>query len=425
MAATSGQPAASLAERLFAESYAFDFFQAVRLLEKVAPQRRPVGHEGPPSHEVARFRAQIALNFPASAVHQIDKPTAATPAPAMTVTFMGLTGPSGVLPRHYTEMLMRARDARGPERYVARDWFDLFNHRLISLFYRAWTKYRFWLTYERGEYAQLDPDLFTESLYSLIGLGSRSLRNRLRVVARQSPARHGAGLPGAGLPGASLQGAARQRAAPPEPEASQPERVLARVEDLALLYYAGLLAHRPRCAVSLERLLQDYFGVPVRVQEFQGQWLRLDPESQSQVGAEAANAEMGVSVVVGDRVWDIRSKIRICLGPLTYDRFVSFFPDQAPVPERKDFFKLMHLVRLYVGPELKVEVQLILKASEIPRCRMLPAGTSGPRLGWNCWLTSRPSRQDSDDAVFEGVEVTWVTDTTSASRASSQQRGHT
>ncbi|HWY88933.1 MAG TPA: type VI secretion system baseplate subunit TssG, partial [Gemmataceae bacterium] len=282
---------------------------------------------------------------------------------------------------HYTEMLMRARDARGPERYVARDWFDLFNHRLISLFYRAWTKYRFWLPYERGEHALPDPDTFTEGLYCLIGLGNRSLRNRLRIAVR------------------------------PPTEDLQRERVLARVDDRVLLYYAGVLAHRPRCALSLERLLEDYFGIPVRVLQFQGQWLRLDTTSQSQVGVEGGNNGLGMNVVVGERVWDIRSKIRIRLGPLSYERFVSFCPDQSAAPGRKDFFKLMHLVRLYVGPELMVDVQLILKASEIPRCKMLHTPSKGPRLGWNCWLTRKPMQQDSYDAVFAGVDVTWVPDT--------------
>jgi type VI secretion system protein ImpH len=378
MAAASGGGAASLAERLFAEGYAFDFFQAVRLLEKIAPERRPVGHEALPAGEAARFRAHLSLSFPASAIYQIEPVSPKVPVPTLTVTFMGLTGPSGVMPRHYTEMLMRVRDARGPERYLPRDWFDLFNHRLISLFYRAWTKYRFWLAYERGEYAQPDPDLFTEALYCFIGLGGRSLRNRLRVAVR---------------PGA---------------QAPKRERVLARVDDLALLYYAGLLAHRPRNAVSLERLLADYFQIPVRVLEFQGRWLWLDPDNQSQVGVEASNTGLGVNVVVGERVWDVRSKIRVRLGPLTYERFAAFLPDQAPVPERKDLFRLMHLVRLYVGPELKVDVQLVLKASEVPRCRMPKAPGKGARLGWNSWLTSRPMRRNSDDAVFAGFAVTWV-----------------
>ena len=377
MAAENGGASASLIERLFAEGFAFDFFQAVRLLEKVGPERGPVGHDSPPSEEVARFRAHLALSFPASAIYQIEAPNGPA-APTMTVTFMGLTGPSGVLPRHYTEMLMRAREVKGPERFVARDWFDLFNHRFISLFYRTWTKYRFWLTYERGEFAKLDPDLFTESLFSLIGMGTKSLRNRLRVAVR------------------------------PAADGAQRERILARVEDLSLIYYAGLFAHRPRCAISLERLLTDYFGVPARVVQFQGQWLRLDPENQSQLLGQEEKSAMGMNAIVGDRVWNIRSKIRICLGPLNYERFASFLPDQSTAPERKDFFRLMHLVRLYVGPELKVDIQLILKASEIPRCKMLHEGGKGPRLGWNTWMTSRPMLHDSHDAVFDGFELSWA-----------------
>jgi type VI secretion system protein ImpH len=384
MTATGGQVPVSVADRLRAEGYAFDFFQAVRLLEKLDPERRPVGQEGPPAAEVARFRAHLALSFPASAIYEVDPPSAVVPVPTLTVTFMGLTGPSGVLPRHYTEMLMRARDARGPERYVPRDWFDLFNHRMISLFYRAWTKYRFWLTYERGEYKESDPDLFTESLYCLIGLGGRALKNRLYIAVT------------------------------PRAEARERERILARVDDLVLIYYAGLLSHRPRCAIALERLLQDYFRIPLRVLEFQGQWLQIDRENQSQLGTLGGNNELGVNVVAGERVWDIRSKIRIRIGPLNLERFASFLPDRSPVAARKEFFKLMHLVRLYVGPELMVDVQLVLEAKAISACQMVPAGNPGPRLGWNCWLTSQPAKRDSEDAVFDGVEVTWVPDTVAA-----------
>ncbi len=177
---------------------------------------------------------------------------------------------------------------------------------------------------------------------------------------------------------------------------------------MVILYYGGLFAHRPRSAISLERLLEDYFEVPIRVLQFQGQWLRLDPDSQSQVGDEGGNARLGMNVVIGERVWDVRSKIRIRMGPLTNQRFVSFIPDQSAVPDRKDFFKLMHLVRLYVGPEIKVDVQLVLKASEIPKCRMHHTPSSGPRLGWNSWLTCQPIVEDSGDAVFAGEAITWL-----------------
>src|SRR5262249_10829874 len=149
----------------------------------------------------------------------------------------------GVLPIHYTELLLRLhRGEKGAEQEALRFWLDLFNHRFTSLFYRAWQKYRFYIPYERGEHALAEPDPFTRALFSLVGLGQPSLRNRLRVSRRHAE-----------------DGARGER-----------EEVLARVEDLVLLYYGGLLAHRPRCAASLEALLGDYFQRPVQVRQFQG-----------------------------------------------------------------------------------------------------------------------------------------------------------
>ena len=74
------------------------------------------------------------------------------------------------MPRHYTEMLLRIqRDAKHEEKFALRDWFDLFTHRMLSLFYRAWEKYRFYISYERGEYLQHPPDPFTHALAQPFG----------------------------------------------------------------------------------------------------------------------------------------------------------------------------------------------------------------------------------------------------------------
>jgi type VI secretion system protein ImpH len=366
-------------EWLLEEGYAFDFFQAVRLLERLEPNRRPVGRNATPRTEAVRFRALLSLNFPPSAIYEIQPATPALPVPAMTVTFMGLTGPSGVLPRHYTELLLRlAKETKGSERYALRDWLDLFNHRLISLFYRAWEKYRFYIPYERGEYAGSEPDVFTRSVFSFVGLGIAPLRNRLRVSVH-------------------------------EVEDEQPrERVLAQVDDLVLLRYSGFFSHQPRCALSLEMLLRDYFGLPVRVQQFRGQWLYLDTSNQSRLGDEASNAELGMNVVAGNRVWDVQSKFRIRLGPLRYRHFTAFLPDRAPVPERKLFFVLSHLIRLYVGPDLDFDVQLILRADDVPVCQLGQGEQFTPRLGWNTWAASGALDRDAEDAVFEGEALRWL-----------------
>jgi type VI secretion system protein ImpH len=267
-------------------------------------------------------------------------------------------------------MLMRIeRDVRHAEKFALRDWFDLFNHRFLSHFYRAWEKYRFYIPYERREYDLPEPDPFTRGLFSMIGLGMPSLRRRLRVSHQLAP---------------------------------HQEHVLARIEDLGLLRFSGFLARRPRNAASLQVMLAEYLRVPVHVLQFQGQWLRLEPDGQSSLGQRGLNNAMGVNALIGDRVWDVQSKIRVRLGPLTYAQFVEFLPDRAPAPQRKALFLLAHLVRLYVGPEIDIEVQLILRAGEVPVCRMGKGQAPiGSRIGWNSWSRSRPMRVDAGQPVFQ------------------------
>jgi type VI secretion system protein ImpH len=112
--------------------------------------------------------------------------------------------------------------------------------------------------------------------------------------------------------------------------------------------------------------------------------------------------------VAGERVWDVQSKIRLRLGPLGYARFTEFLPDRTPTSRRKEFFLLCHLVRLYVGPELDFDVQLVLRAEEVPACQLAPSESDGPQLGWNTWIRSQPQARDADDAVFAEEELTFV-----------------
>jgi type VI secretion system protein ImpH len=382
-----------LEQRLFEEPFCFDFFQAVRLLSRLNPAARPVGSPLQHGEEVVRFRARLSLAFPPSAIHDLSRPRhpldyglhALEPAPSgightpvMTVAFLGLTGPSGVLPRHYTELLLaldQKSDRQLRERNALRAWFDLFNHRLISLFYQAWEKYRFYIAYERESFRPLEPDPFTRSLFSLIGLGLPALRGRLRVDVR------------------------------PEAEPPKQAKPLAEIDDLSLLFHSGVLAHRPRCAESLRALLEEYFQLPLVVQQFSGQWLYLDSANQSRM--QKGSSRLGVDVVVGARVWDDQSKFRVRIGPLSYQKFVEFLPDPSPAGPSKAFFLLCHLIRLYVGPELDFDIQLVLAKEDVPGIE-LARGERCPRLGWNTWLPARARARDADDAVFEGQEVVWL-----------------
>jgi type VI secretion system protein ImpH len=263
----------------------------------------------------------------------------------MTVAFMGLTGLLGVLPRHYTELLlerMRRKDEG------LRDFLDLFNHRLISLFYRAWEKYRFPIAYERAVSKAEGEDRFTRQLFDLIGLGTKGLRGRLEV------------------------------------------------EDEPLLFYAGLLAQHPRSASALEGLLRDYFEVPVTATQFVGQWLPLSQANRSRLGWGEANNALGESAVAGKRVWDQQAKFRLQLGPLSFTEFCQF------LPSGDGFRTLVAITRFSAGEEFDFDVQLNLRAAEVPWCRLGGNGEHAVRLGWSTWLKSQEFTADADDAMFAG-----------------------
>jgi len=383
-------PPKSIADDLFVRAYDFEFFQAVRLLERLFPKLRAVGRGAKPDGEVVRFKSWYSLKFPPATVYDLKAPetdpAALVKVPQMVITFLSMAGASGVLPRHYTEMILRIdRDVRGPERTALREFLDLFTHRFASLFFRAWEKYRFMIPYERGEYGLRDPDSFTHGLFSLTGIGTSGLRDRIRVAIPEQD----------GVPRDSYFGQAG-------------ETVLGKIDDLSLLWFSGFFAHRPRNAFSLEAMLGALVRLPVKVCQFQGQWLRLDQSNQSVMGPLNGNNCLGRNVIVGDRIWDVQSKIRVQLGPMTYAQFLEFLPDRAPRPERKGIFLLAQFVRLYLGPEIDVEFQLILKKEEVPGCKVGLGTGLGSRLGWNTWSKRKPVLRDAADAVFQADETVWL-----------------
>jgi len=321
-------------ESIFERGCHFEFFQAIRVLERLFRERDPVGHSAPPDREVARFRAHLTLAFPASQIQKVTLPESDHPQPQVQVNFMGLTGPSGVLPRHYTELLLEREYRKDP---TLREFLDLFNHRMISLFYRAWEKYRFPVAYERGN------DSFTGNLSSFIGMGTSGLQGRLEI------------------------------------------------EDQGLLLFAGLFVQRPHSGISLEGILRRYFEAPVRVEQFCGRWVKLGEENQTRLGIR--NHHLGYSAVCGSRIWDRQSKFRIRLGPLMWAAFERFLPGgRAHQP-------LMQVARLFAGMELDFDVQLVLRADQVPACR-LQSSPGGARLGWSSWLKTREFSQPAADTVL-------------------------
>jgi type VI secretion system protein ImpH len=365
MAIAGGRADSALINQLFREAYRFDFFQAVRLLDSHARsesepvRRRPVGHDATPLQEIVRFRAPPSLSFPAGsivALTQGDGESADGRAPPeMTVPFLGLTGPSGVLPQHYTSLLIERCHVKHKD-YALREYFDLFHHRLVSLFYRAWEKCHFQFAFERVQLEQPgEDDDFTFALYSLVGIGTDRLRRRMAF------------------------------------------------DDEAVLYYGGYFAHFPRNAISLECLLVDYWQVPITVQQFRGQWLYLSEDEQTALPSterpQGLNCALGVNAIVGTRVWNIQSMFRIRIGPVTYREFCDFMPIGPRL------LPFCQMVRLYSGMEFDFDVQVVLRRDEVPWCQLPADSAAAPRLGWNSWIRSGPQSRDAEDAVFRLEKV--------------------
>ncbi len=352
MDATIGQPRADLStphantalhQLLREEPYSVRFFQAVRLLERLYPERSPVGYFVSPREEVVRFSSRTSLSFPASEVHSFVERDAEPHS--MEVNFMGLTTVNGPLPHPYAEHLLariRAKD------HAPGEFFDLFNHRFVSLFYRSWKKYRFFVSYELDESrANASEDPITTSLYSLLGLGTGALRERTAVP------------------------------------------------DEALLYYAGLLGRNVPTAQALKQLLEDFFDVPARIEEFTGNWNLLPEEDLTYLRDTGGQQEcLGVATVVGDAVWDQHGTVTVRLGPMPLKEYLDFLPGGVAAEQ------LHAWLRLFGRGQFDFAVRPVLARAEVPGVLLSADQNEMGRLGFATWLKNKPFTHDAEDALY-------------------------
>jgi len=292
----------SARERLFTDASLFSFYQAVRVLSILdAGNKSPKQHDSLP----VRFRSSMSLEFPGNDLGHLSTAIGRESYPALLVNFIGLAGAHGPLPSVYTEQLLR------PGESALRDFLDIFNHRLILLLYRLHEMHHPELTPTLP-----DQGLTANHLYAFFGLGRDA--------------------------GSALRG-----------------RVT--VPDRALLDYSGLLAHRPRSAKGLQRLLSDYFSVPVAVEQFTGAWLGLTEDQWTYIGSQRGrNNRLGDGAILGERVWDQHAGITVRLGPLDLATFESFLPDGAA------YKPLCDLTHFFLGEEFDYSFKLELRTDQIP-----------------------------------------------------------
>ena len=346
-------------ERLFREPYRFEYFQAVRMLElwlkrHGRPQHDVIAHDVI-AHYV-RFQNSMSLGFPASQLegiqpeprdlergaHALGKALQEARLAYIRVTpsFMGLLSATGVLPAHYTERIADHQQRQSDE--GPRALLDTFSNRSLALFYAAWRKYRLHFKY------QLDgQDTFLPLLLALAGLGHNALRRRL------SHDRDGALL------------------------------------DETIGYFAASIRQRPPSAVQMGRVLSEYFGHPVRIEQFVGAWYDVPATQQTVLGHPTA--VLGTSAMVGDRVWQRDLRLRVVAGPLDHAGFTSLLPGGLAARA------LNSMLGLLAGVTLEYEVELILRSDAV---RSTVLGPAPGRLGWDAYLVTGPQEQARRDVRY-------------------------
>jgi type VI secretion system protein ImpH len=332
-------PGGPLAEQLPQNARRFSFFQLVRILQRCSRGTVRVGYGGPASAESIRFRPDTSLAFPASDVTELDL----VPIPGkdeeryrITTTFLGLYGASSPLPSFYSEEVLWADE----DQSRTRDFLDLFHHRLLSLFYRCWAKYRYSIQFEYGE-----DDPLTPSLFALIGADSST----------------------------------------PHEETGMPEQ-------LRLLQFAGLINQQPHSASALESILSEYFeGLPVSVEQCAGRWVPINSQQRTSLGKK--NCRLNTDCSIGHRVYSRTGNFQVHIGPFRLSKYLEF------LPVRPNYRILCSLIRFFATDRL--EFDIAFRVLHPPRTRLLSKAPedSRARLGWTSWLLSAPSGEDREETV--------------------------
>ena len=312
-----------LIARMEKEATSFSFFQVVQLLQRAAPGAPLVGHQGPVDRESLRFQPELSLGFAPSDLTTIKRAESPTGVPRFVVstTFLSLYGANSPLPTYFTEQLLEQDEGS-----LQREFIDLFHHRILSLFFRVWEKYRY-----SAQYSEDGKDPISHRLLELL-IGDP---DRL-------PKDH-------------------------------------HVRAVRLLALGGMFTQLPRSAASLGAGLSEYFaGIPVEVESCVPRWLPIPSDQQNRLAE--LNCRLGRDLSLGERVRDVACTFRVSIGPVGLEDFMSFLPLGERIAE------LREIVDLVNSDVLDYEVELHLREEE---CPPLQLSTPTALLGWSSWMGRR------------------------------------
>ncbi|WP_404343658.1 type VI secretion system baseplate subunit TssG [Pseudoalteromonas mariniglutinosa] len=282
-------------KQIIAQASQLNFYKAVFLIEnqlkKHGLEYRCIGYDCNPKQELIRFSATQKFGFPGNAITKLESTSYhdGLEQVKMEVSFMGLTGCSGALPHFYSELVMQRLRYKDT---TMRDFYDMFNHRLISLYYRAWKKYKPTLNYLKDD-TENDP---YSSILALLS-GGKSCHQ---------------------------------------------------------IHFSGLYSRKVRNAADLQNILTYYLSCDVHIKQLVGQWRPLKLEEQTKLASqnqyEGQHARLGVDAMIGKQVWDIASLIEIIISPSEAEQ------TKRLLPRRDLFKLAQQIVNDYLGNAVQSKI---------------------------------------------------------------------
>jgi len=285
-----------------------------------------------PSQEIFRLGQLASLAFAPREIASVSEHNGQWRVKLLS---LGMLGPNGVLPLHFTELVRERSEARMD--HTLADFLDIFHHRWLTHLYRAWAQ------------AQ-----------SAAGLDRADGETFSRYVARIG--------------------------------GDEPDEV----QSSALSPHArwASVAHRVRAARNPDGLvstLKRYFGVEVALQEFCLAWMVIEKQDQCRLGKAGVSEMLGQGAMLGEVVADRQTRFRLIIGPLNLSAYLRLTPQGHQ--SGSDLAALVELVRAFIGFEYIWEVELLVHADAAPAVRL----GDEAQLSWSTWMGKND--QASSDAI--------------------------
>ena len=315
---------------LESEPWRFDYFTVLRHLERMFADRPRIGDSAARREDFVQLGQDPFMDFPASNLARVvqsdDKPL------KVFVKYLGLLGPQGALPLATTEEAYHyvlAQDDAFPR------FLDVFNHRFIQLFFRAWADARPIAQHDRP-----DADRFVAYIGSAIGLGSKPYQN------------------------------------------------LDSLPDAAKLGFAGLIGAQAKCASRLAGAVCGLFKVKAEVEEFVGSRLMIEASERTILGDRYNR--LGEDALLGRTVFSVQDKIRLRIFAKNLAQYIRFLPTGDLCEPLAD------LVFFYNGEQLDWDVELAIPSGAAEPIRIGKFGQLG-WTSWMApnWTSVEAYRRDA------------------------------